>query len=60
MNQRGVSGIRNIQTRNGIGIQAPNRAIDDQFKNVPATNDRRIPAQQKQESKLVKVNKYKS
>lgn len=45
MNQRGVSGIRNIQMRNGIGIQAPNRAIIDQFKNVPATNDKRIPTQ---------------
>lgn len=48
MNQRGVSGIRNIQMRNGIGIQAPNKAIIDQSKNVPATNDKRIPAQQKQ------------
>lgn len=41
--QRGVSGIKNIRTKNGTGRAPPRNASSDQFKYFPATKHSRIP-----------------
>lgn len=41
--QRGVSGIKNMRTKNGTGRAAPRKASCDQLRYFPATKHSRIP-----------------
>lgn len=43
MNQRGVSGIRNMHSKNGTGMVAPSIANIDQSRYLPAMKHIKIP-----------------